>query len=87
MKEFIDFLSEHTPYSRLSLEDRSRLAATIQVETVPAGTVIVPDNSPPLTCQWVVRSGLVEVLEEDRRHHGTRGRDQRSVAVDCGGAG
>jgi CBS domain-containing protein len=66
MKEFIDFLSEHTPYSRLTPEDRSRLAAHVQVEFVPAGTVIVPDGSPPLNCQWVVRNGLVEVVDRGR---------------------
>ena len=63
MKEYIDFLSGQSPYDALDADDLQRLVCHIDVEFVMAGTQIVTENSSPLNNLWVVRTGLVEVLD------------------------
>ena len=63
MKEYIDFLSGQSPYDALDADDLQRLVRHIDVEFVMAGTQIVTENSSPLNNLWVVRTGLVEVLD------------------------
>lgn len=63
MKEYIDFLSGQSPYDALDAEDLGRLVRQLDVEFVGAGTRIVTENSAPLNNLWVVRTGLVEVLD------------------------
>lgn len=66
MKEFIDFLGGQSPYDALAAEDLERLARAVEVEYFTAGSVIVPDGSPPLHCLYVVRTGAIEVLDRGR---------------------
>ena len=63
MKEFVDFLSEQSPYDSLDADDLQLLARRLDVEFVSAGTFIVPAESPPLSNLWVVRTGLVEIMD------------------------
>jgi CBS domain-containing protein len=66
VKEFLDFLGGQAPYDVLTAEDLGRLAAAIDVEYFPAGTVIVADGQDRLAHLWVVRSGHAEVLDRGR---------------------
>ena len=63
MKEFVDFLSDQSPYDALDTEDLERLARRVEVEFAVAKTWVVSPGSPPLGNLWVVRAGLVEVLD------------------------
>jgi CBS domain-containing protein len=63
MKEYVDFLSGQSPYDALDADDLQRLVRGIDVEYVTAGTTIVEENSEPLHNLWVVRTGMVEVLD------------------------
>lgn len=66
MKEFLDFLGAQSPYDRLDAEDLSRLARTVEVEYFTAGTVIVEADAAPLDCLYVVRVGVVDVIDRGR---------------------
>lgn len=66
MKEYVDFLSAHEPYSGLDSDDLSRLAAEVEVEFFAAGTEIVRADGPRLQNVYIVRTGAVEVV--DRGH-------------------
>lgn len=66
MKEYLDFLSGQSPYDALDAEDLQRLVRNIDVEFVAAGTTIVTENSPPLSNLWVIRTGVVEVVDRGR---------------------
>ena len=59
----MDFLSEQSPYDALDTEDLERLARRVEVEFAVARTWVVSPGSPPLGNLWVVRTGLVEVLD------------------------
>lgn len=63
MKEYLDFLSGQSPYDALDADDLQRLVRNLDVEFVNAGTQIVTENSAPLKNLWVVRTGLVEILD------------------------
>lgn len=66
MKEFVDFLGTQSPYDALPAADLERLAASVEVEFFPDGTVIVPDGAPPMQHMYLVRAGAVEVLDRGR---------------------
>ncbi len=66
MKEFVEFLGQQSPYDRLNDADLTRLASHVEVEFFPAGAIIVPTDSPPLTDIYVVRTGSVEILDRGR---------------------
>ncbi len=63
MKEYVDFLSGQSPYDTLDADDLQRLVQGIDVEFVAAGSTIVRENSAPLSRLWVVRTGVVEVVD------------------------
>ena len=63
MKEYVDFLSGQAPYDALDADDLQRLVRGIDVEFVAAGTTVVRENSAPLNNLWVVRTGMVEVVD------------------------
>lgn len=63
MKEYVDFLSGQSPYDALDADDLQRLASKIDVEFAPAGTTVVNENAAPLSHLYVVRTGLVEVVD------------------------
>ncbi len=66
MQEYVDFLGKQSPYSHLDGDDLSRLARTIEVEFFAPGTTIVRADGPHLDHLYVVRTGLVHII--DRGH-------------------
>lgn len=66
MKEFLEFLGAQTPYDRLDDDDLNRLAKAVEVEYFTAGTVIVEADAAPLDCLYVVRVGVVEIIDRGR---------------------
>ncbi|WP_151083777.1 putative nucleotidyltransferase substrate binding domain-containing protein [Nocardioides cynanchi] len=66
MQEYVDFLGKQSPYSHLDGEDLTRLARTIEVEFFAPGTTIVRADGPHLDHLYVVRTGLVHIV--DRGH-------------------
>ena len=66
MQEYVDFLGQQSPYSHLDGDDLSRLARTVEVEFFAPGTTIVRADGPHLDHLYVVRTGLVHVV--DRGH-------------------
>ncbi len=63
MREFADFLGSHTPYSSLDASDIEKVAEQVEVEFFVAGTEIVRADGPRLRCVYVVRTGIVEVVD------------------------
>ncbi len=63
MKEFVDFLGSQPPYDALDAEDLERLARSVEVEYVTAGSTVVDAGGPPLQELLVVRTGAVEVVD------------------------
>lgn len=66
MKEFLEFLGAQSPYDRLDDDDLTRLAEAVEVEYFLAGTVIVEADAAPLDCLYVVRVGVVEIVDRGR---------------------
>lgn len=66
MKEYADFLGSQPPYDSLDAADLEQLARNVEVEYFSAGTTIVPDGAGPLNRLYVVRTGLVEILDRGR---------------------
>ena len=66
VKEFVDFLAAQPPYDALDPAALDRLARTLEVEYVRAGTVLLRPADPLPDHVWVVRSGALEVLDGDR---------------------
>jgi uncharacterized membrane protein len=65
----IDILAEVPLFHHLSPEDRERLAARIDVERVPAGTMMFGHGDPGGSL-YVIRSGVVELFfKNDTGHH------------------
>lgn len=65
MQEHIDFLGTQSPYDRLPVADLATLARRVEVEFFAAGTVIVQAHGPELSHLYVVRTGIVHVLDGD----------------------
>ena len=66
VKEYADFLGSQSPYDALTSDDLRRLVDELQVEYFTAGSMIVAADQEPLDHMWVVRSGVVEVLDRGR---------------------
>lgn len=66
MKEFLDFLGGQAPYDVLDADDLDRLAAAIEVEYFPTGTIIIADGQERVENLWVVRSGSIELVDRGR---------------------
>ncbi|MFC5177313.1 putative nucleotidyltransferase substrate binding domain-containing protein [Nocardioides taihuensis] len=66
MKEYVDFLGSQPPYDALSGDELERLLEGLEVEFFAAGTTIVQADGEPLDHLWVVRTGLVEVVDRGR---------------------
>ena len=66
MKEYADFLGRQAPYDSLDSADLERLARQVEVEYFSAGTMIVPADAKPLDRLYIVRTGSVEILDNDR---------------------
>ena len=66
MKEYADFLGSQPPYDALSAEELLRLVRRLEVEYFAAGATVVQADGPPLDHLWVVRTGVVEVVDRGR---------------------
>jgi len=66
VKEFVDFLGVQSPYDALDPPELERLARSVEVEFFTRGATVVDRGGAPLDHVWVVRSGAVEVLDDDR---------------------
>jgi CBS domain-containing protein len=65
MQEIVDFLGGQAPFDALDGQDLARLAAHVQVESFAAGATVVAEGE-PLTHLWVVRAGVLEVVDAHR---------------------
>jgi len=65
-REYADFLGSQTPYDSLDSSDLQLLAEHVEVQRVPAGTVVVIAEGAVLKHLYVVRHGAVEVLDRGR---------------------
>lgn len=66
MKEYVDFLADQPPYDVLSGDELTALVEGLEVEFFGAGSTIVAADGPPLDHLWVLRRGLVEVVDRGR---------------------
>lgn len=66
MKEYADFLRSQAPYDQLGPADLDRLARRVEVEYVPAGTIVFREGAEPLDRMYVIRTGSAEVLDRGR---------------------
>ncbi len=60
------FLSKYPPFDVLDPERLDRVARGVQIEFFPTGTVILRQAGEPSQFLYVVRTGAVELLDEDR---------------------
>lgn len=65
MNEIADVLSGRAPFDTLGEEDLARLIVHVEVESFAAGAIVVGHGEGPAHL-WVVRSGVLEVVENDR---------------------
>ena len=66
MQDVADFLAAHPPFDALDPADVERLAAAAEVEFHPAGAEIFHQGAGPVAHLWMVRSGAVEIVHDDR---------------------
>ncbi len=66
MQEFIDFLGKQAPYDALDAEDLERLADQLEVEFFARGAMIIEPGAERLERLAVVRTGLVQLLDQGR---------------------
>ena len=64
VQEFADFLAKQAPFSALSTNDIEAIAAKVEVEYFPQGTVVIQSGSTPLDHIYILRTGKVEVLDK-----------------------
>ena len=60
------FLSRHPPFDELSPDELAKVAASVEIEHFPAGTVILEQSGEPAGHLYVVRKGAVELIAEGR---------------------
>jgi CBS domain-containing protein len=65
LEEVTRFLERHPPFSALTEEALTRLAASAEIEYFPAGTEILTRDGPPSEHLFVVRRGAVELVGDD----------------------
>lgn len=62
--EITDFLERHPPFSSLTPDALTALAATAEIEYFAAGAEILTQEGPPSHYLFVVRRGAVELLDD-----------------------
>jgi CBS domain-containing protein len=60
------FLGRYPPFDGLSAERLAAVAAEVQIEHLPAGTVVLQQDGAPAEHLYVVRKGAVELLDDGR---------------------
>lgn len=66
MQEFVDFLGKQAPYDALDADDLERLADLVEVEFFARGSMIIEPGAARLERLAVVRTGLVQLLDQGR---------------------
>jgi len=66
MHEIAQFLREHPPFTGLASEELERLAATVEIEFHPVGTVVLLQSGGPADVVRVIRKGAVELVADGR---------------------
>jgi len=60
------FLGSRPPFDTIGAEDLARVAAVTEVEASPRGKTIFSQGAGPVEYLWMVRDGLVEVVDDGR---------------------
>jgi CBS domain-containing protein len=66
MHDIVEFLSRHAPFDALPEDALEELARSVEVEFFPSGGTIFRQAEGPLEHVWVVRRGLVELVDRGR---------------------
>jgi CBS domain-containing protein len=66
VQDVADFLAAHPPFDALEPADVARLASAAEAAFHPAGAEIFQQGAGPVGHLWVVRSGAVEIVLDDR---------------------
>jgi CBS domain-containing protein len=66
MHDIVEFLSRHAPFDALPEDALEELARSVEVEFFPSGGTIFRQGEGPLKHVWVVRRGLVELVDRGR---------------------
>jgi CBS domain-containing protein len=66
MHDIVEFLTHHEPFDALPEDALEELARSVEVEFFPEGTTIFRQGEGPLQHVWVVRRGLVELVDGER---------------------
>ncbi len=61
-----EFLAARAPFDALEPTELAKVVDEIEIEFHPAGTVIFAQGAAPATSVWVVRSGAVDLIDEER---------------------
>jgi CBS domain-containing protein len=64
VEDIAGFLGSHPPFDAVDPDERTRIAALAQTETVPRGQAIFAQGAGPVESVWMVRSGSVEVVHD-----------------------
>src|SRR4051812_36968110 len=66
MHDIVEFLAGHAPFDELPEDALSEIAGSVEVEFFPSGGTIFRQGEGPLQHVWVVRRGLVELVDRGR---------------------
>lgn len=66
MHDIVEFLSHHAPFDALAEDALEDLADAVEVEFFPAGATIFRQGEGPIQHVWVVRRGVVELVDQGR---------------------
>jgi CBS domain-containing protein len=60
------FLQRHAPFDTLSPEQLQEVARSVEIEHVPAGSVVLRQGGEPASHLYVVRKGAMELVDDER---------------------
>ena len=66
MEDIAGFLGSHPPFDVVDPDELARIAALTEPGVVPRGTAIFAQGAGPVESVWMVRSGSVEVVHDER---------------------
>lgn len=61
-----DFLHRHAPFDAVHRDALAAVAGAAEIEFHPAGSVVFAQGAAPAAYVWVVRSGIVELVDRER---------------------
>ena len=62
----VAFLTRYAPFRELDAERLEKIAAGLRVASYPPGTVILRQSGDPAGSLFMIREGIVDLLDEDR---------------------